>query len=192
MRKCANDFPNRVRTLAPRSALRNWHCWTLLAGVLASLVFPRGNLLRRQILVSDRFRAKDHGGVFGVGDPVVGPSKREGQSGRTQRGQEPQNIARIVGEEAQLRVDVNGAWSAQQTLDWLQHNRLKNLVGIEQPVASNDLSGLKRLTKECALDIIVDESLRDLEDAKRLSDGAAVRFSTYAFRSAAVSIIRSR
>jgi len=90
----------------------------------------------------------------------------------TKRDDEGLRIAhRILGDDVQLRVDANGIWSGEETMDWLGHNMLKSLVAIEQPVAADDLSGLKRLTNDAGLDIIVDESLRDLEDAKRLSDG---------------------
>lgn len=77
---------------------------------------------------------------------------------------------RLLGSTVQLRVDVNGVWTADQTLEWLKHNMFKNLVAVEQPVAADDFEGLKRLTETAGVDIITDESLRDLEDAKRLSD----------------------
>ncbi|HNT35722.1 MAG TPA: enolase C-terminal domain-like protein, partial [bacterium] len=82
---------------------------------------------------------------------------------------------RLLGKRVQLRVDVNGVWSADQALRWLEHNMLNNLVAMEQPVAADDFDGLKRLTKAAPIDIMADESLRDLEDARMLSDQGCCR-----------------
>lgn len=67
-----------------------------------------------------------------------------------------------------IRIDANAAWSAKQTLasiPWLQDLGVEL---IEQPLPSNDLDGLRRVTEASPIPIICDESVRTPLDVVRL------------------------
>lgn len=69
---------------------------------------------------------------------------------------------------ATLRLDVNGGWSAKDAAQELARWHDLPLAGIEQPLARGreaELSGLRRFT---SAPWIHDESLIDVEDARRL------------------------
>ena len=75
---------------------------------------------------------------------------------------------RILGPGVELRVDVNCAWTADETLRMAERLRPFGIRAYEQPVPADDVAGLRRLTAELPEDVIVDESLCSLADAERL------------------------
>jgi muconate cycloisomerase len=77
-------------------------------------------------------------------------------------------LRRLLGSEADLRVDANCAWTVDQALRGVERMRPFGISVVEQPVAAGDLGGLCRLTAECEELIAVDESLRTLEEARAL------------------------
>jgi muconate cycloisomerase len=79
----------------------------------------------------------------------------------------------ILGEKCSLRVDVNGAWKAEQALQQIEAWAPFRLEAIEQPLPSEDLAGLVWLTRRSPTPILVDESLVSIEDARRLADQVA-------------------
>jgi muconate cycloisomerase len=82
-------------------------------------------------------------------------------------------LRRLLGGEADLRVDANCAWTVEQALHAIERMRPFRLSVVEQPVAAADLDGLRRLRTECEPAIAVDESLRTAEEARALVEAGA-------------------
>jgi muconate cycloisomerase len=66
-----------------------------------------------------------------------------------------------------LRVDVNGAWSAQQTPQRVAELRQRGVCAVEQPVFCS-ATELAALAGRCELPLIADESLLTAADAEAL------------------------
>jgi muconate cycloisomerase len=75
----------------------------------------------------------------------------------------------IVGNSTTLRVDINCAWSAEQTIRMAEKMRKYNVVSIEQPVPADDLAGLAKITRAIPELVMVDESLCTIEQARHLA-----------------------
>ena len=82
-------------------------------------------------------------------------------------------LRRILGADADLRVDANCAWTADEALAAVERMRRFRISLVEQPVAAADLTGLRRLTDTCPELIAVDESLRTVAEAGALVDAKA-------------------
>ena len=82
-------------------------------------------------------------------------------------------LRRVLGADADLRVDANGAWTAEEALTAIERLRRYGISAVEQPVAAGDLAGLRRVTAECPELIIVDESLRTPAEAQALVEAKA-------------------
>jgi muconate cycloisomerase len=82
-------------------------------------------------------------------------------------------LRRILGTGTDLRVDANCAWSPDQALHAIARFRPFGISSVEQPVAADDLVGLRRVTAATSESIIVDESLRSVADAVRLAETGA-------------------
>ena len=82
-------------------------------------------------------------------------------------------LRRVLGPGADLRVDANCAWTAEQALAAIERLRRYGISAVEQPVAADDLDGLQRLTAACPELIIVDESLRTVAEAEALVEAKA-------------------
>jgi muconate cycloisomerase len=79
-------------------------------------------------------------------------------------------LRRILGRRADLRVDANCAWkSADEALEAIGRLRRFGISAVEQPLPAHDLEGLRRVTAEAPETIIVDESLRTVEEAVELA-----------------------
>ena len=77
-------------------------------------------------------------------------------------------VRELFGEEIGLRIEVNGHWTREEA-----RSNLKNLTGfgidaIEQPVAKNDVEGLREIRETFGIPVIVDESMCGPEDAEEL------------------------
>jgi muconate cycloisomerase len=79
----------------------------------------------------------------------------------------------ILGAGADVRVDANCAWTAEQALVAIEAFRRYGIGAVEQPVAAGDIAGLQRLTAACPETIIVDESLRTVAEAEALVEAKA-------------------
>jgi L-alanine-DL-glutamate epimerase-like enolase superfamily enzyme len=89
--------------------------------------------------------------------------------GRLEEDLEVLNAVReTLGEQADLRVDANGAWDAKTALARVQAFEPFRLQGLEQPCAADDIEGLAWLSERSSVPVIADESLVSLEDARRL------------------------
>ncbi len=74
----------------------------------------------------------------------------------------------ILGPDVEIRADANCAWSADMALAMANRLRPFGIEAYEQPVGHDDLTGLTRLTALLPEDIVVDESLCSLADARTL------------------------
>ncbi len=78
--------------------------------------------------------------------------------------------------DARLRVDANGAYSAEDALR-LSRETARHALRVEcfeQPCARADLDGMARVTREAGIPVVADESVQSLADLDRLiARGAA-------------------
>jgi L-Ala-D/L-Glu epimerase len=77
---------------------------------------------------------------------------------------------RIMGENVTIRIDANCAWTADQTLRAIEAMAPYKVASIEQPVPADDLDGLKKITSNAIEEIVVDESLCTLQQARQLAE----------------------
>jgi muconate cycloisomerase len=77
-------------------------------------------------------------------------------------------VRKAAGDGIELRADANGAWSAAQAIEQLQLLAPFKLALIEQPVAADNIVGMKQVRANCDLPVMADESLVTLEHARRL------------------------
>jgi muconate cycloisomerase len=68
-------------------------------------------------------------------------------------------VRRELGGHISLRVDANGAFSADQALRFLEGTLPHGILALEQPVARADFDGLARVARFSPVPIIADESL---------------------------------
>ncbi|MBW2625071.1 MAG: hypothetical protein JRC54_02570 [Deltaproteobacteria bacterium] len=74
----------------------------------------------------------------------------------------------ILGHEVDLRVDANGAWSSEEAEKRIAAMMAYGISAVEQPVPKEDILGLKRVSEQVEIPVIVDESLCLERDAKKL------------------------
>ncbi len=85
---------------------------------------------------------------------------------------------RVLGPEARLRVDANGAWGVDEALAKAESLARLGVESIEQPVPAADLEGLLEVARRAAPLVIADESLCTLAQARHLAaSGARVGFN---------------
>jgi L-Ala-D/L-Glu epimerase len=78
-------------------------------------------------------------------------------------------VREILGHEVDLRVDANGAWSAEEAEQRIDAMMAYGITAVEQPVSKDDLPGLKRVADQVGIPVIADESLCFERDAKDLA-----------------------
>ena len=84
-------------------------------------------------------------------------------------------ISHTLGKDLPLRLDANGAWSVPEAIERLKvFGAVVNVASIEQPVAGDDLAGLRRVRLETGVKVMADESLCSVEDGRRLIAAEAV------------------
>ena len=80
----------------------------------------------------------------------------------------------LATDRATLRVDANGAWSVDEAVEWLAATEHLPIAALEQPVAPGQEQNLVRaagfMPRDAAPDIMHDESLVTMDDARRLID----------------------
>jgi muconate cycloisomerase len=74
----------------------------------------------------------------------------------------------VMGQQAVLRIDANGAWSADDAIAALKPLAAFGIEAVEQPVAAGDLEGMARVRRAIGLRVVADESLLTEDNAKRL------------------------
>ena len=80
----------------------------------------------------------------------------------------------IIGPEALLMVDVNGAYNAETAYQSMRRIESFDIHWIEEPVASEDFAGLERLGRQKIIPIASGESHMTAYEFKRLFDTGAV------------------
>ena len=84
---------------------------------------------------------------------------------------------RILGADAIIGLDANGAWSASDALPSIERLCPFSIDFVEQPTARDD-AGLAMLTKQSPVDVVLDESVCTLGDAEwAAASGAGHGFS---------------
>ena len=78
-------------------------------------------------------------------------------------------LRRLLGRRVDLRVDANCAWSTEEALMAIAAMRRYRISAVEQPLPADDLEALRKVTAETPEAIIVDESLRTVEEATNLA-----------------------
>ena len=87
-------------------------------------------------------------------------------------------IRHAVGPSCELRVDANGAWTAEEAIRHLARLEPYRLTCVEQPVAADDIEGLIRIKQGSGIPVMVDESLVTGDQALNLvSRGACNLFN---------------
>ena len=85
-------------------------------------------------------------------------------------GDQDEQIVRAIREitPATLRVDANAAWSAPQALEKITALQDYDIEFVEQPLAADDIEGLRWLQERTEMPIVLDESVQVAEDIPRL------------------------
>ncbi len=68
-------------------------------------------------------------------------------------------VREILGHKVDLRVDANGAWSAEEAEERIDAMMVYGISAVEQPVPKHDFAGLKRIADRLHIPVIADESL---------------------------------
>jgi L-alanine-DL-glutamate epimerase-like enolase superfamily enzyme len=80
-----------------------------------------------------------------------------------------------IGDEDELFVDANGAFSREQALDWADRlEREWDVSWFEEPVSSADFEGLRRVRERSRLDVAAGEYVYVAADARNLLAAGAV------------------
>lgn len=69
-----------------------------------------------------------------------------------------------------VRVDANEGWDAAVALERARELAARGVEFVEQPIAHGDEDGLRALTRESPLPVILDESIRTVADVHRCRD----------------------
>ena len=83
-------------------------------------------------------------------------------------------VRRALGPGVRLRVDANGAWSAEQAVEIINSLEPLGVEAVEQPVPKDDFAGLAYVRARVGPLLLADESLCSPEHARRLIDLQAV------------------
>ncbi len=71
--------------------------------------------------------------------------------------------------QAVIRVDANAAWSPPEALEKITRLKEYDIQFVEQPVAADDLDGLRWLKRRVDVPIVLDESVRTSADIPNLA-----------------------
>ena len=74
----------------------------------------------------------------------------------------------VVGPDVAIRIDANGAWTAEEAIMALTELQPFNIEAVEQPVGATDIEGMLRVREETGMRIVADESLVRVKDAQTL------------------------
>ncbi|MDS0222090.1 dipeptide epimerase [Haloarcula sp. S1AR25-5A] len=84
------------------------------------------------------------------------------------------DAVRDAAPDAELRVDANAAWTAEEAIDktaWLAD---AGITMLEQPVAADDIGGLRRVTDATEIPVAADESCVTASDVPRVADACDI------------------
>jgi L-alanine-DL-glutamate epimerase-like enolase superfamily enzyme len=98
----------------------------------------------------------------------------------TDRDEEIVRIVRSAAPEKRLRVDANTAWTAKHAVRMCDFLAEQGVEMVEQPVAANDIEGLRFVRKSSKLPIFADESCLVASDVAKLAgavDGINIKLA---------------
>ena len=72
--------------------------------------------------------------------------------------------------QARIRVDANGAWTAEETIEKMEWLANAGVEFVEQPVSADDHEGLTRVAEDGFLPVAADESCVTASDVPAVSD----------------------
>ena len=87
-------------------------------------------------------------------------------------------IHKALDKKIKLRLDANQGWSAKQSVTLLHALEKRDIIAefIEQPVAADDIDGLKYIKERVQTPLLADESIFSLKDAKKLLEMQAIDY----------------
>jgi len=85
-------------------------------------------------------------------------------------------ISEAVNDDIVLRLDANQGWSVDESISVMTALEKRGIFPelLEQPVAANDIEGLRMIRDNIETPLLADESVFTLDDARRLLDREAV------------------
>ena len=98
----------------------------------------------------------------------------------TDRDEEIVRIVRNAGPDKRLRVDANAGWTPKQAVKMSDFLADHGVEMLEQPVAANDIEGLKFVRKRSKLPVFADESCLASPDVSKLAgavDGINIKLA---------------
>jgi len=87
-------------------------------------------------------------------------------------------IHNTLDKSIKLRLDANQGWSAKQSVTLLHALEKEEIIAefIEQPVAADDIEGLKYIKERVQTPLLADESIFSVKDARRLLEMQAIDY----------------
>lgn len=90
-------------------------------------------------------------------------------------------LRNFFGEAISLWLDVNQAWKMEEAVEYLTRLEKFNLLMVEQPLNRQDYKGHKFLKEHISIPLMLDESVQNEEDLKRVikekcADGVNLKF----------------
>ena len=82
-------------------------------------------------------------------------------------------LRKVLGQDVDLRVDANCAWTPAEAVEAIERMGVHRIAAVEQPVAGEDIDGLRSVSDAVSVPVIADESLRTVEEARRLAETKA-------------------
>ncbi|HFQ62388.1 MAG TPA: dipeptide epimerase [Epsilonproteobacteria bacterium] len=87
-------------------------------------------------------------------------------------------IYKALDKNIKLRLDANQGWSPKESVALLHALEKQDIIAefIEQPVAADDIEGLKYIKERVQTPLLADESIFSLSDARRLLEMQAIDY----------------
>ena len=87
-------------------------------------------------------------------------------------------IHNVLDDTIKLRLDANQGWTAEESVMLLHILEKQDIIAefIEQPVAADDIDGLKYIKERVQTPLLADETIFSLKDAKRVLEMQAVDY----------------
>jgi L-alanine-DL-glutamate epimerase-like enolase superfamily enzyme len=82
-------------------------------------------------------------------------------------------IRSLFGDHIGIRAEANGKWLTKQAISQIENLKRFNISGVEEPLAAGDIGGLQEIRNKTGIPVIVDESVCNLSDAKKLIEAKA-------------------
>jgi len=76
-------------------------------------------------------------------------------------------IRRVLGRKVNIRVDANGVWTLEEATGMARALKRYGVTSVEQPLPAGMEKDLPKLRQESPLPVMLDESLRTMEDARQ-------------------------